>query len=268
MENLKMFALCLYPRHLNDIKKLNYVPVGLGKNNFSSEWLKDCTGDNISYKNPFYGEYTFHYWLWKNMIDTIPENIWIGFCGYRYFWQNNNSEIFFPKKENILTSVPEEWNKFDTIISSKQSTTNIKFQKIIKNGGLSFLFNKKTYFKTHQSIKFHFDVFHGKDLLDKAIDLLDIKDRESFRDYVNNNYEFHRWNMFICRSKKIIKEYYISIFSWLLKCEKIFGFDLDGYAMKRIYGFLAERYLSYWFSKYSNFLSWRTFKYNLDENIS
>ena len=34
MQYLKMFALCLYPRHYDDIKKLNYVPVGLGEKNF------------------------------------------------------------------------------------------------------------------------------------------------------------------------------------------------------------------------------------------
>ena len=39
-----------------------------------------------------------------------------------------------------------------------------------------------------------------------------------------------------------------SIFS-VLKNE--FGFDLDGYGLKRIYGFLAERYMSFWFKKYT-----------------
>ena len=265
MENLKMFALCLHARHLRDIKSLKYIPVGLGKNNFSSDWLRDNTGNHISDKNPFYGEYTFHYWFWKNMIDTIPDETWIGFCGYRYFWQNSNSKIYNPKKSDILSSVPKEWNKFDSIISTKQFTTDIKFMKIIKNGGFSFLFDKSTYLKSQQSIKFHFDVFHGKNILNKAIDLLEEQDRESFRSYVTNENSFHRWNMFICRSKKIIKEYYNSIFTWLLKCENLFGFKLEGYAMKRIYGFLAERYLSYWFLRYTNCTSWETFRYNLDE---
>ena len=56
--------------------------------------------------------------------------------------------------------------------------------------------------------------------------------------------------MFICKSKKTLKKYYESVFPWLEKCEKEFGFDnLEGYGMKRIYGFLAERYMSYWFQK-------------------
>ena len=38
--------------------------------------------------------------------------------------------------------------------------------------------------------------------------------------------------------------------------EKLFGFDnLNGYGMQRIYGFLAERYMSYWFQKNTKFLS-------------
>ena len=56
--------------------------------------------------------------------------------------------------------------------------------------------------------------------------------------------------MFICKTN-ILKSYYESIFPWLEKCENIFGnSELDGYGLKRIYGFLAERYLSYWFLRY------------------
>ena len=55
--------------------------------------------------------------------------------------------------------------------------------------------------------------------------------------------------MFICKTK-ILKKYYEVLFPWLEKCEQIFGFnDLQGYGLKRIYGFLAERFLSYWFNK-------------------
>ena len=59
--------------------------------------------------------------------------------------------------------------------------------------------------------------------------------------------------MFICK-KNLLKDYYQSVFPWLEKCEKVFGFEkLQGYGMKRIYGFLAERYLSYWFKKYTKY---------------
>ena len=47
--------------------------------------------------------------------------------------------------------------------------------------------------------------------------------------------------------------YYETIFHWLGECEKIFGFDLNGYGKLRIYGFLAERFLPFWFQKYNKF---------------
>ena len=58
------------------------------------------------------------------------------------------------------------------------------------------------------------------------------------------------------RSKKLINSYYKTVFQWLDKCEKFIGFDLEGYNKARMYAFLAERYLSYWFKKNSNYILW------------
>ena len=57
--------MCLENNYLDVVKKLNYIPVGLKNNNFSKDWLRDNTLDNISEKNPYYGEYSFYYWYWK-----------------------------------------------------------------------------------------------------------------------------------------------------------------------------------------------------------
>ena len=46
--------------------------------------------------------------------------------------------------------------------------------------------------------------------------------------------------MFICKSKSIMNNYYNSIFSWLLNCEKIFGFELQGYGKKEFMPFLQR----------------------------
>ncbi len=99
-------------------------------------------------------------------------------------------------------------------------------------------------------------MWHGNGNLDRAIDLLDDKDREDFRKYTRAKISFSRGNMFVCRSKKIMNSYFESIFSWLEKCEKIFGFELEGYGKTRIYAFLAERYMSFWFNKYTKPLLW------------
>ena len=132
----------------------------------------------------------------------------------------------------------------------------LKFTKLLKHGLRSLIRNPSALIKSKRNLRFHFDMWHGNGNLDKAIDLLDEQDREDFRIFTRKNVSFNRGNMFVCRSKKIINDYYNSIFPWLQRCEKIFGFDLDGYGMTRIYAFLAERYLSYWFTKYTKPLLW------------
>ena len=39
MNNLRMFCLTMNANHLNFIKEINYIPVGLGTDNFSKEYL-------------------------------------------------------------------------------------------------------------------------------------------------------------------------------------------------------------------------------------
>ena len=52
-------------------------------------------------------------------------------------------------------------------------------------------------------------------------------------------------------------EWFEDLFSWLFKCEKKFGTKtLKGYDQKRLYAYLAERYLSYWFKKNTKYLEY------------
>ena len=53
-----MFCICVHNELLPKLKRINYIPVGLGDEKFGSEWLTDKSGDNISEKNKYYGEYT------------------------------------------------------------------------------------------------------------------------------------------------------------------------------------------------------------------
>ena len=252
-----MFCICLNNNLLNRVNRLRYTPVGVGAENFSPEWLLDSTGENISNKNKFYGEYTFHFWFWKNMLDKIQDNRWIGFCAYRRFWSNKknnikNSSIY----ENALNEIPKEWDDYDAIIGDHTHLDYIKWIKVFKYGKIAFLRNPLVVFKHKRNIRFQFDMFHGNGVLDKAIDLLDDKDKQDFKNYVLKNTSYNQGNMFICKSKRIINQYYETIFKWLNDCEKIFGFDLDGYGKTRVYAFLAERFLPYWFNKYVKTLEW------------
>ena len=256
MKNLTFFCLTLNPEHEKIIKEFGFVPVGLGDKRFSQDILSDKLGENISKKNPYFGEYTFHYWIWKNYLKEINTE-WVGFCQYRKFFLKDNIQLNNLEKEDLKNLLIDKIDlndpNYDCILGNKFSVIEYKLSKIIKHHLFEFLSKPSLLFnKRKRTLKFHFDLFHGKGILDKAIDLLDEKYKKDFNNYMNQETSFHPHNMFICKTK-ILYKYYEAIFPWLGKCEKEFGYkDLEGYGKKRIYGFLAERFLSFWFSKKFN----------------
>jgi len=118
MSKISMYCITLEPEHLGIIKKLNYIPVGLGDKDFIAQWIKDSIGENISSKNRFDGEYTFHHRIWKNGLNNLG-NEWIGFCQYRKFWLKENivnkDFTFESFSKSILSSVPENIDNYDSI---------------------------------------------------------------------------------------------------------------------------------------------------------
>ena len=116
---MKMYCLTTQDEHYSKIKKLGYLPVGLGKNIKSKNFITDNTKINIADKNPFYGEYTFHYWLWKNKIND-NEKEWIGFCQYRKFWVKENYENKISDLSSLnnflLKEIPNNLEIFDVIL--------------------------------------------------------------------------------------------------------------------------------------------------------
>ena len=256
MKNLKIYCGCLNNSNLSQIKKLKYIPVGLKNNDFSKDWLRDNTLINISEKNPYYGEYTFYYWYWKNLLKNKKNNDWVGFCSYRRYWGNKEEKKNKNIENQVLQKVPAEWSNYDAIIGEPIFVNNLKLIKTLKYGKLAMLRNPQALFKSKRSIRFQFDMFHGNGNLDKAVNLLPDKDRDDFYNFIREEISFSQGNMFITKSSKIIDAYFKDVFSWLKKCEKVFGFNLKGYGQVRMYTFLAERYLSFWFKKYTKSLDW------------
>jgi hypothetical protein len=100
-------------------------------------------------------------------------------------------------------------------------------------------------------------MYHGYGELDKAIEFLDNENREDFRTFVETQPSFNANNILICKSAELYSDYCKSLFQWLEKCEPLFGFDPNRkYNLIRVYAFLSERYLSYWFKKNSNYIRW------------
>jgi len=262
LNNLQIY--CVTDKDLPYLKNLPYNLAGVGKFNFTKDYYLANTKDNIHHKEQYYSELAFHYWFWKNELQNFKKNTWIGFCQKRRFWikkesknQNINS---YNIKNYILSDIPKEWIEYNSVICEPIYVNGVNKIKLLKRGFKSLVKNPKIFFnKNKQTIKLHFDMHHGYGNLDRAIDLIDLEDKDEFRDFVNNSTFFNPHIMFIT-SPEIANSWFNKLFPWLFRCEKLFGFEqLYGYDTKRLYAYLAERYLSFWFKKYSNYIEWPYF---------
>ena len=266
-----MFCLSMSPNHYDYINNLGYIPVGLGEKKFNEKWFTDKSGDNISGKNRYYSEYTFHYWLWKNYLNKLEDG-WIGFCQYRKFWslkEENKENININNiNDKILKEIPEEFQNYESILTQPLFVNQWKTMKYLKKGFKILIKKPNLIFdKNKRNINFHFDLMHGEDNLKKAIKLLDDKNREDFSVFVNQKVSFNPHIMVICNSKILLKKYYEDLFPWLKKCEDLFGFeDLKGYGKVRMYGFLGERFMSYWFQKNTKFTTMPVIFFDINEH--
>ena len=114
-----MFCITLDNNHYQKIKDFGYYPVGLGPKIKNENFLRDNTGHNITKKNPYYGEYSFHFWLWKNNSLDL-KNDWIGFCQYRKFWVINekNEKIINLNQlsQNLIKNIPKNYENYESLL--------------------------------------------------------------------------------------------------------------------------------------------------------
>jgi len=262
MTKLEMY--CVTNRRLKFLENSNYNLSWVGLDSCPENYIKSNDKINIFPKEKYYSELTFHYWYWKNLLD-LNSNNWVGFCQKRRFWSKSkiNEKKFYSTSDvsqHIITEPNNDWKDYEVILCDPININNAKKTKMIKRGFRSLVKNPSIFFNPEkQSIKFHFDMHHGYGNLDRAIDLLESDDKEDFRNFVNHNTHFNPHIMFISKPK-IIDEWFSKLFQWLENCESIFGFkDLSGYDTQRLYAYLAERYLSYWFNKNYKVLNWPWF---------
>lgn len=256
---MKTFCISIYNQKHSFFIENNLTPVGLGNNHFSDDWINDKFKNDISTKNENFGEYSFHYRLWKDTsLLNKQEHKWIGFCTYRRFWINKDSPPPTNMEElslSILKEAPQEWNNYDCILAEPIVLGKQKLMKLFKNN-FSYIFRKPSLLINRCTVKDHFYLNHGDFFLDNAIKLLEPNEQNKFHKYLNDH-QFNPHNLFICKDFHLLNKFYSKIFDWLFKCEDIFKeFNLNTYGKKRIYGFLAERYLPFWFKENSKTLDW------------
>ena len=249
MNNLDLY--CVTNKRVNFLENtdINLAWVGLDKR--PQNYLACNDKENIFYKERYYSELTFQYWYWKNMLDTKKNN-WIGFCQKRRFWSKIEitDQVFDNDnlKKNLLLEIPDEYNCFDAIICKPITVSEIKTIKLFKRGWRNLIKNPSILFdKNIKNIALHFDMHHGFGHLDMAIEQLQQADREEFKYFVYNQNTFNPHIMFIAKHE-IASNWFEVLFPWLERCEKKIGFKkLKGYDSTRLYAYLAERYLSFWF---------------------
>jgi len=258
--NKNLMIYCVTNKDLNFLRNLEYNLAGVGKNKFSDRYINSNNLDNIFYKEEFYSELTFHYWFWKNELKKFihRDDLWIGFCQKRRFWikSDNNKELINVDNLNdhLITNIDLKLDNYESIICNPIYISGAKKIKIIKRGWRNLIRNPSIIFNNKkETISVHFDIHHGYKNLEKASKLLDDSDKNDFLSYINNKTFFNPHIMCIARPE-ILDKWFCSLFPWLEKCEKEFGFkNLKGYDTMRLYAYLAERYLSFWFKKYTKY---------------
>ena len=260
MSNKNLQIYCVTNKKLPFLEKTKYHLAGVGKESFNSNYIKSNIGENIFYKEQYYSELVFHYWFWKNRLTEYNNEIWLGFCQKRRFWLSQKNNIINNKKdllENLLIEVPDEWCDYESIICEPIDVSNPKKIKIIKRGWKNLLQNPMVFSsKKEHTIELHFDMHHGYKILDKAIEIMNQNDRHDFKKFVSTSSKFSP-HIMLKKKKKIMNKWFEALFKWLFDCEKVFGFkNLTGYDQQRLYAFLSERYLSFWFNKYTKSKEW------------
>ena len=262
MKNLDIY--CVTNKKHSFLEKTSLKLVGVGYDNFTQNYIRCDTKKNIFYKEKYYSELTFHYWYWKNILPN-EKSKWVGFCQKRRFWVNSEKNILNISKDNLenflLNNIDEKFDSYQSFICNPIKVSGAKKIKIIKRGWRNLIRDPRIIFDPNkETILFHFDMHHGFKNLEKAIRLLDDNNRDDFFQYVNKKSHYNPHIMCIAKPE-ILEMWFKNLFTWLLRCEDEFGYkNLKDYDTQRLYAYLAERYLSFWFKKYTKFkeLPWIT----------
>lgn len=186
-----------------------YIPLHVGRAlGTDLGYLGDDTGDSISKLNPYYGELTGLYWLWKNYTETDI----IGICHYRRFFLDADRMLM--TKEQYEEALADA----DIMVSNAMYAEG----------------PYKDYYGQAHNIN---------DLLEtgEVIKELFPEDYESFVKVIESE-KYYYGNLCVMK-KTLFDEYCSWLFSIFKELEKrVDVSDYDDYH-KRLYGFLSEELL-------------------------
>jgi len=238
MSSIKIYTCHHKPSAFLDSSLIQPIHVGKANNPNEIGCPGDDTGDNISFKNPFYCELTAHYWVWKN---TQPAD-YVGFMHYRRHF-NFSKDQQVPEDnwgvvnyERIDASYHDKFGLNDKDISLCLMDVDILLPK---KWDVSAAGSKNNYHHYKVSNYLHIEDY------DAALEILaDIyPEYSSAADKFNNATDGYYTNMFVMR-KDIFNDYSKWLFTILERLEDKLRFKNYNSQEKRVVGHISERLLN------------------------
>lgn len=212
-------------------------PIHVGKANSFNEigCAGDDTGDNISFKNPFYCELTAHYWVWKNT--EISDHV--GFMHYRRHL-NFSQDQAKPEDNWGVVNYPEINAEYETLFGLDDTSISSCLENVDillpKKWDVRAAGSKNNYH--HYKIS---QYLHIKDY-QAAIDVL-LKQHPEYYDAVkqfNNATDGYYTNIYIMK-RGLFEEYSTWLFGILTELEGEISLDNYNSQEKRVIGHISER---------------------------
>ncbi len=209
-----------------------FEPIQVGRaisNHVLDGMIGDDTGDNISHKNREWCELTGLYWIWKN-----TNHDYVGLNHYRRYLNfaggDRNSTLYIEKKVDItqyLSAGIEETCRQNPIVLSPL----VNVHPTSSPGNTMTVYN-------------HYCYNHYKKDLDIALSVIKNKAPEYYEFMIiSMNLEMSVFgNIFVMR-RDLFNEYCSFLFSVLFSVEEVLDTTHYDDYQKRVYGFLAERFL-------------------------
>lgn len=212
-------------------------PIHVGKANSFNEigCSGDDTGDNISYKNPFYCELTAHYWVWKN----AEASDYVGFMHYRRhlnFSRDQNK----PEDNWGVINYPEIDSEYEEAFGLNDSSINSCVENIDivlpKKWDVRAAGSRNNY--DHYKVSKY---LHIKDY-QAAIDILLSQYPEYYKAVkeFNNATDGYYTNMYVM-TQELFNEYSEWLFGIFDELENEISFDNYNSQEKRVIGHISER---------------------------
>ena len=203
-----------------------YIPVQVGAEGKSKieGYIQDNTGNNISFKNPYFCELTGLYWAWKNL-----DSDFIGLVHYRRYFTNEKK---VPKKEE---------EKFDIVLTQSEA------EKILEKADVILPKKRKYYIENLYS---HYEHTMYVEPLDETRKIIEEKYPEYLGEFdrLHKRTSAHMFNMFIMK-KEILDEYCTWLFDILFELEKRTDASKYDSFHARFYGRVSELLLDVWVNK-------------------